>query len=115
MSLRRLVTTTAVMAAVAALLVALTPDLPDAALAVRDPQAFVDATGPEALVVAVTASLAWLAWGWGALGLLLTALSAAPGVLGAAARSAGRVLLPADARRAAAVALGIGLAVGTPV
>jgi hypothetical protein len=114
MSLRRLIATAAVMAAAAALLAALTPDQPDAALAIRDPQAFVDAAGPDALVLGVAALLAWLAWGWGALGLVLTTLSAAPGIVGTLARGAGRLLLPASARRAAAVALGVGLAVGTP-
>jgi nucleoid-associated protein YgaU len=48
------------------------------------------------------------------LGLVLTALSAAPGIVGAFARGTGRLLLPATARRAAALALGVGLAVGSP-
>ena len=114
MSLRRLAATTAVMAAVAALLLALTPGLPDPSAA-TDPQAFVDAHGPDAVVAAAAAGLAWVAWGWGALGLLLTALSATPGLVGVLARTAGRLLLPASARRAAAVALGVGLTVGAPV
>ncbi|MGY1773010.1 LysM peptidoglycan-binding domain-containing protein [Blastococcus sp. SYSU D00813] len=115
MSMRRLTATTAVMAAVAVLLVALTPPLPDAALLARDPQTVADTAGPETLVLAAAALLAWLAWGWGALGLLLTGLSAVPGAVGAVARGAARLLLPADARRAAALALGLGLAVGSPV
>lgn len=115
MSLRRLAATTAAMAAVAVLLVALTPALPDPALLTADPQAFAVAAGPETLVLAAAALLAWLAWGWGALGLVLTGLSAVPGVVGAVARAAARLLLPADARRAAALALGFGLAVGSPV
>jgi nucleoid-associated protein YgaU len=112
MSLRRLAATTAVMAGAAVLLAALTPELPDVT-AVRNPQALADTAGPDALVLAGAALLAWLAWGWGVLGLVLTALSAAPGVLGAVARGAGRLLLPAGARHAAAVALGLGLAVGS--
>jgi hypothetical protein len=114
MSLRRLGATTAVMAVVAVLLVALTPDLPDPALLAEEPQAFVDAAGPDTVVLAVAALLAWIAWGWGALGLVLTGLSAAPGIVGAVARGAARVFVPADVRRAAALALGVGLAVGTP-
>ncbi len=113
MSLRRLAATTAVMAAAAALLAVLTAGLPDPGL-LADPQAVVDAEGPEALVVAAVGLAAWAAWGWGALGLLLTALSATPGLVGAVARGAGRLLLPAGARRAAAVALGVGLTVGAP-
>lgn len=114
MSMRRLAATTAVMAAVAVLLAALTPALPDPALVLTDPQGLADAAGAETLVLAAAALLAWLAWGWGALGLVLTALSAVPGVVGAVARAASRLLLPADARRAAALALGLGLAVGSP-
>ncbi len=114
MSLRRLAATAAVMAAVAALLSVLTRGLPDPAV-LTAPQAVADASGPETLLVALVGLAAWTAWGWGALGLLLTALSVAPGLLGAAARGAGRLLLPAGARQAAAVALGVGLTVGVPV
>jgi nucleoid-associated protein YgaU len=113
MSLRRLTATTAAMAAVAALLSVLSSDLPGLAV-LADPQAFVDTAGPDQLVAGLAALLAWLAWGWGTLGLLLTALSAAPGLVGAGARLTSRLVLPASARRAAAVALGLGLAVAAP-
>ncbi|SEO71471.1 LysM peptidoglycan-binding domain-containing protein [Trujillonella endophytica] len=113
MSLRRLATTTVVMAVAALLLAALTPELPGPAV-LSDPQGFADEAGPDALVVAAVGLSAWVAWGWGALGLLLTALSAAPGLAGALARGAGRLVLPESARRAAAVALGVGLTMGVP-
>ncbi|WP_029432646.1 LysM domain-containing protein [Blastococcus sp. URHD0036] len=113
MSLRRLFATTAAMAVTAALLASLDADLPGPG-ALAHPQAVADAVGPDQLVAGLAALLAWVAWGWGALGLLLTALSAAPGVLGATARLTGRLVLPASTRRAAAVALGLGLTVAGP-
>ena len=113
MSLRRLTATAAAMAAVAALLTVLSADLPGPGV-LADPQAFVDTAGPDRLVAGIAGLLAWLAWGWGALGLFLTALSAAPGMVGAVAGLTGRLLLPAGARRAAAVALGLGLTVAAP-
>ncbi|RBY89796.1 LysM domain-containing protein [Blastococcus sp. TF02A-26] len=113
MSLRRLAGTTAAMAVVAALLAALSADLPGPGV-LADPQAFVDTAGPDRLVAGLAAQLAWLAWGWGALGLVLTALSAIPGIVGGLARGVGRLVLPAGVRRAAAVALGVGLVVVTP-
>src|ERR671912_166903 len=80
MSIRRLLGTTAAMAAAAVGLRAVTPDLAA-----------------------------------GALGLTLTALSALPGVAGALARALTRCVLPAGARRAAALALGVGLVTGGPL
>ncbi|SNR89201.1 hypothetical protein SAMN04488107_0480 [Geodermatophilus saharensis] len=109
MSGRRLVVTTAVMAAVAAGLGALTPDLPALPAHGLDLQRVVDAAGPETVLLTGVAAVAWLVWTWGALGLALTALSALPGLAGAAARVLLRGLLPASGRRAAALALGIGL------
>jgi nucleoid-associated protein YgaU len=110
MSGSRLVVTTAAMGTVAAGLRVLTPDLAALAAGGFDPQHLVDTSGPEALLLAVVAAGAWLAWAWGALGLVLTALSALPGLAGAAADAVLRRVLPASGRRAAALALGVGLA-----
>src|SRR5215218_10141741 len=115
MSVRRLVLTVAAMAAVAAALGELTPAFPAMSEALARPQATVDRAGPDALVVAATGLLAWLVWGWGAVGLALTAASALPGLLGGAARLALGVVLPAGARRGAAVLLGLGLGVTGPL
>jgi hypothetical protein len=112
MSLRRLAVTTLAMASIAAMLAALSPGTAVLEAAVSRPQELADAAAPEAVVLAWTALLAWLAWAWGALGLALTALSALPGIVGAAARLSLRAVLPAGARRGAALALGIGLGVG---
>jgi nucleoid-associated protein YgaU len=97
------------MAAAAAGLWGLTPHLPGGT-GPLDVQHVVDTAGPETLLLAAVAGIAWLVWAWGALGLVLTALSALPGVGGAAARVLVRRLLPASARHAAALALGVGLA-----
>jgi hypothetical protein len=113
MSYCRLAVTTVAMAATAALLAGLGAGLPGPG-ALADPQALVDATGPDRLVAALAAWLAWLAWGWGALGLLLTGLSATPGMVGGLARLLGCLVLPGSTRRAAAVALGLGLTVAAP-
>jgi nucleoid-associated protein YgaU len=83
--------------------------------ALADPQRTVDREGADVLLLAVTGLAAWGVWGWGALGLALTAVSVAPGVVGAAARSLLTLLLPAGGRRGAALALGIGLGVTAPV
>ncbi|MBM7805762.1 nucleoid-associated protein YgaU [Geodermatophilus bullaregiensis] len=113
MSVRRLVGTTAAMAVVALALRLLTPDLAWLQAADGDLQHAVDVAGPEALLLTAVAALAWGAWAWGALGLVLTALSGLPGLAGAAARVVLHGVLPASARRAAALALGVGL-VTTP-
>jgi nucleoid-associated protein YgaU len=109
-SARRLVVTTAAMVAVAVGLRALTPDLAAAVHGRGDLQSLVDTAGPEALLLTAVAALAWAVWAWGALGLALTALSALPGLAGAAASLVLRWIVPASGRRAAALALGIGLA-----
>ena len=109
MSRRRLVVTTAVMAAVAVGLREVTPDLAALTDGGLDLQRAVDTTGRETLLLSAVAAGAWLAWAWGALGLVLTALSALPGLAGAAARLLLSGVLPASARRAAALALGVGL------
>ncbi len=109
MSVRRLVGTTAAMAAVAVVLRLLTPDLTWPATGTGDLQRAVDVAGPNALLLTAVAVVAWAVWAWGALGLALTALSALPGLGGAFARVVLRGVLPASARRAAALALGAGL------
>jgi hypothetical protein len=115
MSIRRLVATTTVMGLVAAVLAALTPDLPSMARTLAAAQRTADTSGPDALVVATAGLLAWGVWTWGALGLALTAASALPGMLGGAARVAVLVVLPAGARRSAALALGFGIGVAAPL
>jgi nucleoid-associated protein YgaU len=115
MSIRRLVLTVAAMAAIAAALDRLTPAFSVLAEALASPQATVDRAGPDALVVALAGLLAWLVWAWGAVGLALTAASVLPGLLGDAARLALAVVLPAGARRSAAVLLGLGLGVAGPL
>ncbi len=109
MSGSRFVVTSTAMAAVAAGLWALTADLPGGTSAF-DVQRVVDTAGPETLLLTGVAGVAWLVWAWGALGLVLTAMSALPGLAGAAAGLLLRRLLPASARHAAALALGVGLA-----
>lgn len=115
MSIRRFVLAGLVMAAVAAGLRLLAPELGSVIVALGHPQELVDRAGADALVVGVAGLLAWLAWAWGALGLLLTALAALPGGCGSTARVLLRVVLPAGARRAAALAIGIGLGVQGPL
>src|SRR3954469_13779379 len=115
MSMRRWIGTTAVMGAVAWALWSLGPALTEVRAAVGDPQGLVDRAGADALLLVVVPVLAWLCWAWGALGLLLTAASTVPGSAG---RLAGWLLgrvLPGGARRAAALALGVGLSATAPV
>jgi hypothetical protein len=114
-SVRRLALTSAAMAAVAFLLASLAPGSGEMADALARPQRTVDSSGADALLLCVAGLAAWAVWGWGALGLALTAASAAPGVVGGTARLLARVVLPAGARRSAALALGLGLGVGAPV
>jgi nucleoid-associated protein YgaU len=113
-SLRRLTAAAAAMAALAAALSALSPRPADLVAALVAPQATVDISGPDSVVLAGCAALAWLVWSWGTLGLGLTAAAALPGVLGTMAGAALRVLLPASARGAAAAALGVTLGLGSP-
>lgn len=115
MSVRRLASTATAMAAVAWALALLTPSVTDMTRSVLSAQHTADSEGAEALVLAGAGLLAWGVWAWGALGLLLTAASALPGLLGAVADTLTRVVLPGGARRGAALALGIGLGVVGPV
>jgi nucleoid-associated protein YgaU len=112
MSTRRLAVTTLAMALIGVLLGLLGPDVAGLREALTHPQSVADAGGPDTVVLAWAATLAWAVWVWGALGLGLTAATAVPGLLGRTARALLRLVLPAAARRAAAVALGIGLGVG---
>jgi nucleoid-associated protein YgaU len=103
------------MAGIALLLASLAPGLPAAVDALQHAQDTVDSRGADALLLPAVGLVAWLVWGWGALGLALTALSTVPGVVGGTASRVIHVLLPTGARRGAALALGIGLAMGAPV
>ncbi|RBY74763.1 hypothetical protein DQ238_21105 [Geodermatophilus sp. TF02-6] len=115
MSIRRLVGTAAAMAAIAVVLRAVTPDLAWLADPGLDLPRAVDTAGADTVLLAGVAALAWAAWLWGCLGLVLTVLSALPGTAGALARAVTRRLLPAGARRAAALTLGVGLATSGPL
>src|SRR3954454_7934286 len=117
MSTRRLVVTTLGMALAGAVLARLGPDGTALQEALAHPQHVADTAGSDTVVLAWAAALAWAVWAWGVLGLGLTAATALPGLLGRAARTLLRGVLPAGARRAAAVALGIGLGagIGAPV
>src|SRR3954471_8738699 len=104
MSPRRWAGTAVVMAAVGWALTELSPGLPELQAAADDPQRYVDTAGADALVLLVVPALAWLCGAWGVLGPLLPAAPTAPGWPG---RPAGRLaggVLPAGARRAAALA-----------
>jgi nucleoid-associated protein YgaU len=118
MSVRRLALSVAGMAAIAALLSGLTPALPVMSGALAHAQQTVDTDGADALVLAAAGLLAWAVWLWGAVGLALTALTAAPGFLGVTSSVLVRLVLPTAARRSAAGLLGLSLGVvpllGTP-
>ena len=111
----RLAVTSAVMGAFAVLLGAVTPGISDSLAVLAAAQEVADAEGPDAVVVTAVGLLAWSTWAWGALGLLVTGAAALPGALGAGARMLARAVLPAAARRAMAVALGVGLGVSSPL
>ena len=115
MSVRRLATTTAVMALVGVLLSTLTPSFAEMAASLASAQRTADTVGPDALVLSAAGLLAWTVWAWGAIGLTLTAGTALPGLLGSAADLALHVVLPSGARRAAALTLGLGLGVAGPL
>jgi nucleoid-associated protein YgaU len=115
MSIRRLVGTAATMALIAGALALLTPTIPAMAATLAAAKRTADTAGPDALVISAAGLLAWAVWTWGALGLALTAASALPGMLGGAAHVALHVVLPAGARRSAALALGLGLGVAGPL
>ena len=106
--------TTAAMCGVAWALRVLGADATDLQAALTDPQLLVDTTGPDALLLALATALAWLCWAWGVVGLLLTATSAVPGWAGRLAGVLLSGLLPAGARRAAALAIGVGLTATAP-
>jgi nucleoid-associated protein YgaU len=115
MSIRRLVTTTVAMALAAGVLAALTPDLSEMTRTLAAAQRTADTAGPDVLVTSAAGLLSWAVWAWGVLGLALTATSALPGMVGGAARLALHAVLPAAARRSAALALGLGLGVAGPL
>ena len=115
MSIRRLVVTAAAMALVSVGLAALTPGFAAMTGSLTAAQRTVDTAGADALMVSAAGLAAWAVWAWGALGLALTAASALPGLAGAVARVALHVVLPAGARRSAALAFGLGLGVAGPL
>ncbi|RZU32993.1 LysM peptidoglycan-binding domain-containing protein [Blastococcus saxobsidens] len=114
MSARRLLGTALGMAVIAGGLTVLAPSIGDTWGALAAPQVTVDSAGADVLVLHLAGLLARLAWAWGALGLALTAASALPGLAGDLASGTLRRVLPAGARRAAAIALGIGLGIAPP-
>jgi hypothetical protein len=115
MTVRRLLITTAAMAAIGALLRELAPTPAATLSALAAAQRLVDTAGPGTLLVAAVGGLAWLAWAWGVLGLLLTVAGALPGAAGWTARSVLGVVLPAGARRAVALTLGASVALNGPL
>lgn len=115
MSVRRLTSTSIAMAVVALLLAVLTPGLRETADGLLHAQRTVDREGADALLLSAAGLAAWAVWAWGVLGLALTAASVIPGVVGRTAGGLLRVLLPAGARRSAALALGLGLGIAAPV
>ncbi|MGY2004940.1 LysM peptidoglycan-binding domain-containing protein [Blastococcus sp. SYSU DS1024] len=115
MSVRRLLGTSIGMAAIAVPLGLLTPAVPTSLSALGAAQRTADTAGADVLVLHLVGVLAWAVWGWGALGLALTACSALPGPAGALAGGALRGLLPRSARRAASLALGVGLGLAPPL
>jgi hypothetical protein len=115
MSGRRLVATTLAMAGFALALHVLTPSIPEMGRTLADGQRTADTLGPDVLVAAAAGLLAWAVWAWGALGLLLTGVSAVPGTIGRCAELLTHVVLPAGARRSAALALGVGLSIAAPL
>jgi len=115
MPIRRLLLTATAMAGIGLLLHAVTPGWPELARALTHPQRLADTAGPDAVVLCLADVLAGLVWAWGVLGLVLTAAGTLPGVVGAVGRLIGRVALPASARRAAALVLGVGIGLGGPL
>jgi nucleoid-associated protein YgaU len=105
----RIVIATAAMAAVGGALPLLAPDPVGAARSLTAVQHLADTAGADAVVLRVAGLLAWAVWAWGALGLGLTACSALPGLAGALARALLHGVLPAGCRRAASLALGVGI------
>ena len=114
MSVVRLGFAALAMAAAAVALLALGGDPHTSLRTLRRAPEIAAAGGPETVVLALTGLLAWAVWAWGAVGLLLTASTALPGLPGAVARTVSRTLVPEHMRAAAALALGMGLAVAGP-
>jgi len=114
MTAGRWLVTAAVMAAAAWVLWSAGPEPAEVRAAVADPQGLVDRAGADALLLVVVPVLAWACWTWGAVGLVLTAASTVPGVLGRLAGTLLAGVLPVGARRAAATALGLGLSIAAP-
>jgi nucleoid-associated protein YgaU len=110
MTIRRLLVTGAAMAAFAGVLRVLAPPPAAVVAMLGAPQHAVDTAGPGGLVLAAAGGLAWIAWAWGCLGLLLTAATTLPGAAGGTARLLMRGVLPAGCRRTAALALGMSVA-----
>jgi nucleoid-associated protein YgaU len=115
MSTGRLIATAGLMAAMCVVLADLTPAFPAMTDALISAQGTVDTRGVDALITSAAGLLAWVVWAWGAVGLALTAGAALPGIAGEAARLAVQVVLPAGARRSAALLLGVGLGIAVPV
>lgn len=115
MSTRRLVATLAAMGGLALFLTAVCPGPAELTATLLHAQWVADAAGPDAVVLCGAGALAWLTWGLGALGLLLTAAGALPGAAGRVATLLSRLLVPAGARRAAALLLGMGLSLNGPL
>jgi hypothetical protein len=113
-TVRRLLCTAGAMAATAVALHALTGPWQSAVATLAHAPTVSATSGPEHVVLAASGLLAWAVWAWGALGLLLTAASAAPGAAGALARALSRLVLPAGLRTASGLALGVGLVVAAP-
>lgn len=109
MSLSRLAGAAVAMTAVGAALPVLAPDPVGAARSLTAVQHLADTAGADAVVLRAVGLLVWLVWAWGVTGVVLTAGSALPGVAGTLARVLLHVVLPAGARRAASIALGIGI------
>ena len=114
MSVARLTLTGAAMAGIAAVLAVVAPAPGQAVRTVSRAQEISALGGAETVVLALTGLLAWAAWAWGAVGLLLAAAGALPGLPGAVARGVARLLVPERLRTAAAIALGLGMAVAGP-
>ncbi len=114
MSVVRLGLTGLAMAGVAVVLLALTGDPLGCLRTLGAAPRLAAGGGAETVVLALTGLLAWATWAWGAVGLLLTAASGLPGLPGAVAHGLSWLLLPERLRTAAALALGVGLAVTGP-
>jgi len=109
MSVQRWATTVLVVLAAGAGLRALAPEPAVWTAVLTDPQRVVDTAGPDALLVPVAWALAAACWAWGAVGLALTVATRGPRPVARAAAALLPLLLPAAARRAAALAVGLSL------